>query len=633
MTKHHWVEDADHVVVFVGGESAALRYYRQQGGSRRGFHLMSSTEEVPVVGAKMSYQESFVPIRTLRALESEAAHLQKLALKHKTLQPVLERIQTRLKAYQETVWRHRYSVKFGGDIAPVQAAISKLDPKAEFDVGTEAGLFYVVTGLKATDLRGVANVGDVSEFGIVREGVEGRMTLLNTKEDVQWLREVHVPDLPSWVKSAVIFGNEDSPSRIRAYRDEDPNLDDEFTEFQLQEDGSYKIVVRSAELSEELDRLRTPSAESSWSDRYEKWKRSALSEFNEQHGKHYGKRVLQEDDPDGDPATLVEFGDNGTAYLHGIGGTSYLHEAVTPWAESEFFSESLKGRSVRQQVMLSILNGKDTVKAISEAASIQQAGLHWFVTHVNFDTFEEAEVFYNKAGSGKSKTVGEDLIRVTYPITKPSGLFYVQIEVYARTAREGMAGARAALSKSGVEVASESFRFDSETHTWNTVQVLFDSLDEADRVYRKLGSGSRIGKDRWTVQASSPLPGAGSGNESLVEISIFDSDKSAARIAVGSILKSLGVQVASEAVKSITPSTLHWFSFVVKFDTFEEAKRMHSRLGSRSQSIKIKDHLVHADVLLGGGLNEFGLSVYSPDEKTALEEAKDVIKLLEEKAS
>lgn len=41
----HWVEDDNHVVLFVGSHADATRYYKQHGGSRSGLHLMNADAE------------------------------------------------------------------------------------------------------------------------------------------------------------------------------------------------------------------------------------------------------------------------------------------------------------------------------------------------------------------------------------------------------------------------------------------------------------------------------------------------------------------------------------------------------------------------------------------------------------
>lgn len=53
----------------------------------------------------------------------------------------------------------------------------------------------------------------------------GRQQLLNTPDDMQWLRDVHVKRLPGRYKSAVIYGNEDCPTRIDLYKSATPTVD------------------------------------------------------------------------------------------------------------------------------------------------------------------------------------------------------------------------------------------------------------------------------------------------------------------------------------------------------------------------------------------------------------------------
>lgn len=51
-------------------------------------------------------------------------------------------------------------------------------------------------------------------------------TFINEPEDMQWLRDVHLPGLSPKFKSAHIFGNEDSPSSIHVYVEREPAYDD-----------------------------------------------------------------------------------------------------------------------------------------------------------------------------------------------------------------------------------------------------------------------------------------------------------------------------------------------------------------------------------------------------------------------
>lgn len=53
-----------------------------------------------------------------------------------------------------------------------------------------------------------------------------KITLINTAEDMGWLRDVHIPRLAGKYKSAVIHGNEDWPDKIEVYVKRDPDVTD-----------------------------------------------------------------------------------------------------------------------------------------------------------------------------------------------------------------------------------------------------------------------------------------------------------------------------------------------------------------------------------------------------------------------
>jgi hypothetical protein len=55
---------------------------------------------------------------------------------------------------------------------------------------------------------------------------QGHHTFLNTPEDMEWLRETHLPGLSNRFNSALIFGNEDSPDTIQVYLDAEPRVTD-----------------------------------------------------------------------------------------------------------------------------------------------------------------------------------------------------------------------------------------------------------------------------------------------------------------------------------------------------------------------------------------------------------------------
>lgn len=43
---------------------------------------------------------------------------------------------------------------------------------------------------------------------------EPKQTFLNSREDIKWLKETHLPKNAPKFKCAVLFGNEDCPSRV-----------------------------------------------------------------------------------------------------------------------------------------------------------------------------------------------------------------------------------------------------------------------------------------------------------------------------------------------------------------------------------------------------------------------------------
>ena len=50
--------------------------------------------------------------------------------------------------------------------------------------------------------------------------------LINSSEDMQWLKDVHVHNLPDNARSAVITGNEDAPDSIAVYDSTEPLVTD-----------------------------------------------------------------------------------------------------------------------------------------------------------------------------------------------------------------------------------------------------------------------------------------------------------------------------------------------------------------------------------------------------------------------
>ena len=53
-----------------------------------------------------------------------------------------------------------------------------------------------------------------------------KISMLDTPDDMRWLRDGHLPKLSKKYKAAVITGNEDCPTRIEAYRRVKPRVSD-----------------------------------------------------------------------------------------------------------------------------------------------------------------------------------------------------------------------------------------------------------------------------------------------------------------------------------------------------------------------------------------------------------------------
>lgn len=90
----------------------------------------------------------------------------------------------------------------------------------------------------ATMKKRADNVLDV-EMRKFELALPGNPTLLSTKEDMQWLRDVHIPTLSPNYNSAVIYGNEDYPNRIEVYEDENPTIEETPLVFLPDEEGNY----------------------------------------------------------------------------------------------------------------------------------------------------------------------------------------------------------------------------------------------------------------------------------------------------------------------------------------------------------------------------------------------------------
>lgn len=84
---------------------------------------------------------------------------------------------------------------------------------------------------------------------VVRSPHHHPQTLINTPDDMEWLRDVHLPDLDlQTYHSAILHGNEDYPSQIEVYTSRDPNVDDQPVTYVLDpksDDKRYVVVGAS----------------------------------------------------------------------------------------------------------------------------------------------------------------------------------------------------------------------------------------------------------------------------------------------------------------------------------------------------------------------------------------------------
>jgi len=70
------------------------------------------------------------------------------------------------------------------------------------------------------------------------------MVFINTKADMKWLRDVHLPKLAKKYKSAVIRGNEDYPTSIEVYSRKEPLYTDTPLVFKAGRDDVFRRVSR-----------------------------------------------------------------------------------------------------------------------------------------------------------------------------------------------------------------------------------------------------------------------------------------------------------------------------------------------------------------------------------------------------
>lgn len=69
----------------------------------------------------------------------------------------------------------------------------------------------------------------------------GRQTFLNSAADMKWLREVHLPQVGAGTyKSAILYGNEDWPSRIELFKAKSPRFDDTCVVYEDDGSGAHR---------------------------------------------------------------------------------------------------------------------------------------------------------------------------------------------------------------------------------------------------------------------------------------------------------------------------------------------------------------------------------------------------------
>lgn len=69
------------------------------------------------------------------------------------------------------------------------------------------------------------------------------MVFLNTPEDMKWLRDVHLQGLPPEYESAVVHGNEDSPSKIETFRSLNPSVNEKPAVFLPALNGGFEVQL------------------------------------------------------------------------------------------------------------------------------------------------------------------------------------------------------------------------------------------------------------------------------------------------------------------------------------------------------------------------------------------------------
>lgn len=71
-----------------------------------------------------------------------------------------------------------------------------------------------------------------------------RQSFLDTPDDIEWLRDVHIPNLPANIRSAIVYGNEDAPDRVEVYERAEPVVSDVPIVYEADQRGELRRVER-----------------------------------------------------------------------------------------------------------------------------------------------------------------------------------------------------------------------------------------------------------------------------------------------------------------------------------------------------------------------------------------------------
>lgn len=74
--------------------------------------------------------------------------------------------------------------------------------------------------------------------------MSGPQFIGNIKGDMEWLKDVHIPDMPLnyWNGSAIVYGNMDSPWRVDLYEGKQPSIYDRPSVYRLKPNGKLRHV-------------------------------------------------------------------------------------------------------------------------------------------------------------------------------------------------------------------------------------------------------------------------------------------------------------------------------------------------------------------------------------------------------